>query len=119
MKNRTTLGLIAATAAVVAATTFATVPAKAGPGFNCSKARTTNEHLICANSFLWPIDRRLNRWYKKARQVTSRAARRDLKREQRQWIGDRNNCGNDLVCTENSYDDRIAELKNLHYVWTH
>jgi len=75
--------------------------------FDCNKASTSIEKLICADSRLGELDSRLAAVYKKA--VSENPGLRD---SQRQWITQRNSCG-DTTCLADAYKKRIDELTLL------
>jgi len=77
------------------------------PSFDCAKARGRTEKLICATPELATLDRRVADLFAIATTQAMDAA--DLKRDQRRWLGDRDDC-KDTVCIEQSYRDRISRL---------
>jgi uncharacterized protein len=91
------------------ATLLALVAANAGAAsFDCTKAASRIEKLICADAELSRLDSELGQLYDDAR----RAAGTDLatlKRAQRAWLKQREDCG-DSDCVARAYRQRIAEL---------
>lgn len=80
------------------------------PAFDCAKARGRVEKMICAEPALAASDRRVAEIYGIAQtQVVDPA---DLKRQQRRWLSDRDDC-KDVSCVENSYAQRLTELGTL------
>jgi uncharacterized protein len=91
----------------------------AEPTFDCAKAESSAEKLICSNDELAALDRTLGEVYGKAADaVTSLDAGADaelnsLKAYQRGWVKGRDECwkGEDeLACIRAAYQRRIAEL---------
>lgn len=93
-----------------------------GPAFNCAKASGTVETLICGNSELAALDRKLDTVFKAAAETvegfggrTERDSElRNLKAYQRGWIKGRNECwkaGDVAQCTRDQYRTRITELQ--------
>ena len=80
-----------------------------GASFNCSKASSEVEVMICSDSKLSVLDDNLSKTYK---QVLSESDNKEhLKLEQMKWIKIRNNCDT-IDCLKKSYDNRILNLKN-------
>ncbi|MDM8567053.1 lysozyme inhibitor LprI family protein [Candidatus Halobeggiatoa sp. HSG11] len=85
-----------------------------GASFNCNKATTKLEHLICENNELSDLDSQLGTLYSKLRKSLSADEKRKLKKEQILWIKQRNRCGLSNDCLIYSYEDRILELEELN-----
>lgn len=92
--------------------------------FDCAKAQTDVERLICDIQELRRLDRMLNVYYAEAKsQVDDPEGLRDA---QRAWLGERDKCG-ELAerieiyrCLRNRYDRRVDELRVLaagHKLW--
>ena len=80
-----------------------------GASFNCSKASSEVEVMICSDSELSVLDDNLSKIYK---QLLSESDNKEhLKLEQMKWIKIRNNCDT-IDCLKKSYDNRILNLKN-------
>ncbi|WP_343116438.1 MliC family protein [Ostreiculturibacter nitratireducens] len=103
------LGVLAATPAF----------AQDGPSFDCSKADSSAEDLICEDADLARLDRRLAERYAAALEavrgldVAATEAETELRAGQRGWIKGRNDCwkADDLRdCVERSYLRREGEL---------
>ena len=75
--------------------------------FDCAKAATNNEKLICSDSALSKLDEDLNSAYKKSLQINLQAE--SIKHRQKQWIKERNACS-DILCLRNQYTARIAQF---------
>ncbi|TWA62120.1 uncharacterized protein DUF1311 [Azospirillum brasilense] len=72
-------------------------------GFDCGKAATTVEKLICSNQNLSDADSKLSALFKASQ--GSRFAE-EIKKEQRSWVKERNKC-DDIHCLNSMYRDRI------------
>lgn len=93
----------------------ATVPAaqpvsmtEGSPSFNCSKASTTVERLICSSPQLAEQDNTLVGYYKDALGITDDNGW--LKEEQIDWIKNVRNRCQDEACLTKAYEQRIDEL---------
>lgn len=75
--------------------------------FDCAKAGTKIEKMICASPTLNELDSDLASIYKEAVGKDS-----SIKQDQRDWIKERNQCSN-VECLEQSYKERIATLTNF------
>lgn len=79
------------------------------PGFDCAKAATKVEKMICGNARLSELDGRLGVLYKKV--LEKSPAPEDARERQRSWLqGWRNTC-KDAACLERAYTERISELE--------
>jgi len=74
-------------------------------GFDCTKASTKVEKLICADSDLSILDSALSGYYWLALLTNKK-----LKSTQKDWLKERNKCL-DKACLQNSYSERIITLK--------
>ncbi len=80
------------------------------PSFDCTKASTVIEKLICSNKDLSDADANLAQAYKNA--LNSATDKTLLKKSQREWLkNERNNCS-DVPCLLQSYKNRINQLSN-------
>ena len=75
--------------------------------FDCAKARTKVEHLICGNAELSKLDEKLNTAYKTVLQEKRYA--RSIKKAQIHWMKKRNKCA-DAECVKHEYESRLYEL---------
>lgn len=78
------------------------------PSFNCAKARTPTEYAICESPELARLDKEM------AAVFFSKYS--SLNSPQKQWIKERDQCGNTKQCLIYAYKRRITELKNEHTV---
>jgi uncharacterized protein len=86
------------------------LPAQAA-SFDCGKAQSKIEKMICADAELSRLDEEIAKLYsevfKKSPDETM------LKKRQREWLKARNLCG-DVPCLHRYYQGRIAELKEVN-----
>jgi len=115
--------MIVAAMAVVAVSGFHSSPTLAGggteltkaqsrPSFNCSRARTRVEHLICGDTYLGQLDRRMATAYSAFLRRISRSEQARLRENQRLWLADRSDCST-VDCLVGAYEDRIAWLEGF------
>lgn len=81
----------------------------AGPGFDCAKATTKPERLICSDSDLSAADLKLNQLFKQV--FNSAEDKETLKKDQLAWMKNRRNTCTDLPCMLEAYRERIAVLE--------
>ena len=82
-------------------------PLSEGASFDCKKARSRVDKLICSDRQLSTLDREMPGLF--ALSLTHSSEPGDLKREQRRWIRERDDC-EDVTCLATSYEVRIADL---------
>lgn len=75
--------------------------------FDCAKAGTNIEKLICSNESISAQDENLAKTYKSA--LDASADKNELKQQQLAWLKTRNTCTDD-TCLTQRYRDRIIEL---------
>ena len=87
-------------------------PITYGASFDCAKAVTKVERLVCTDPQLSEMDSELDRSYGKAREMERLLNNKDRLREyQAAWLRDiRNRCP-DMKCLKAVYEQRIAQLK--------
>jgi len=76
--------------------------------FDCEKASTAIEKMICGNDELSKLDEELNRAYKSALQDNRNA--KTIQQDQKQWMKGRNNC-QDSSCIKRAYEDRLSSVR--------
>ncbi|MCY1353119.1 hypothetical protein D9M69_394510 [compost metagenome] len=80
-------------------------------GFDCGKASTAVERLICSSADLAGLDARVSELYRQVMEYASDDADRDYFRgDQREWLGARNQCGS-VECLAGAYAERVAVLE--------
>lgn len=78
--------------------------------FDCGRASTPSEVAICASEELATLDREVAAAYGTRLDQSSADERTQVKRDQRLWIGRRDNCGADQACLAGEMRERIAAL---------
>lgn len=78
------------------------------PSFDCAKAGTGPERLICSDRELSKLDVDLSQAYSKAREKS--ADKNKLKSEQLEWFKRSRNACSDKSCMETAYKQRISDL---------
>lgn len=84
------------------------VPVEIRPSFNCDKASTNAEKLICSDADLASLDVSLSAAYKQ--HLSSSADRAATKKEQVTWIKSLNTACSDVDCLKVEYQERIDIL---------
>ena len=74
------------------------------PSFDCSKATTSVERMVCENEELSQLDTKLSKIYKSFYLLT-----KEMKEDQRAWIKQRDKC-QDSACIQKLYRQRVEEL---------
>lgn len=78
--------------------------------FDCASATSKTEKAICADADLSALDDKLaERWRSTLAKVSDPKA---LKTDQRQWLKNRNVCGDSAACVRRQYLMRLAELEH-------
>jgi uncharacterized protein len=80
--------------------------------FDCREARRADEVAICEDPDLAELDMQMSRIYFSLLNRSNRLDRDQLRREQMEWLGDRQDCGDDVDCLRRIYRERINELEN-------
>lgn len=76
-------------------------------GFDCSKARTKTEVMICSDNLLSELDSNLSKAYAELRRSIP-----DVRIEQNEWLTNvRNKCPT-VQCLQEVYEKRIDQLQN-------
>jgi uncharacterized protein YecT (DUF1311 family) len=78
------------------------------PSFDCTKASSSQERLICGDRELSKLDVQMAGAYAAAREKSTDADA--LKAEQKQWLKNTQRSCSDKVCLVDAYTSRIAEL---------
>ncbi|MGI9482946.1 MAG: MliC family protein [Hyphomicrobiales bacterium] len=100
--------------------------AETKPTFDCAKAESSAEELICKNEELAALDQKMGKTFKAALAGLKGAsdeaeATKMLKATQRGWIKGRDECwkANDLArCVRERYELRIAEMEARYILLT-
>jgi uncharacterized protein len=75
--------------------------------FDCAKASTAVEKLICSDAKLSELDAHVAQAYRQA--LATPAAAQRVKPEQRRWLAERNKC-TDVACLTAAYQKRLSDL---------
>lgn len=81
-----------------------------GPSFDCRKATSPNEQLVCRSPEIWAQDRILSTAYAYFQSVLNKSEFAKLRNDQRAWLKRRERCRNSLPCTRQIYSARLSEL---------
>ena len=79
------------------------------PSFNCARASTRVERLICGNTYLGQLDREMARAYQVLQTQVPASELRALRADQRTWLADRDACVS-VDCLIVASQDRIEFL---------
>lgn len=90
---------------------LALVATSQAASFDCAKAATKIEKLICADAEISKLDDELNSAYKTALQDEKQAA--SIRQAQKQWMKERNGCS-DAACAKMAYEVRLSSLAAMH-----
>lgn len=99
------LVLLAALTAITPAASRAAMPTEAIASFDCRRAASPAERMVCADPLLATYDRGVAAAYRAALAARYAHARDG----QRAWLRERDRCG-DLVCLRRSYAERLQSL---------
>lgn len=77
--------------------------------FDCAKARTGAEKLICSDSLVSALDNALDEEYELVSTTNSDEENISLKTQQKAWLATRNKCP-DASCLQRAYETRIKQL---------
>jgi uncharacterized protein len=81
--------------------------------FDCAKAATKSEKLICADPQVSAADEQLAEVYRRVLEQLSDFDKDGLKKEQRNWIKTQRDACPDAACMLKAYQARIAALEAL------
>lgn len=94
-----------------ASLTLLTANSLCAASFDCAKARTRVEKMICADARLAGLDELLGRFYSGALVVLQRSP--CLRDEQRAWLTEVRNRCTDVACLQDAYMLRLSALSAL------
>ena len=81
-----------------------------GPSYDCGKAATDTELVICASPDLWAMDRAVSNLYFLFRRAAASAERTAFLDDQRAWLARRNACGGLQACLMERYSSRLFDM---------
>ncbi|WP_411725859.1 lysozyme inhibitor LprI family protein [Methyloglobulus sp.] len=84
--------------------------------FDCTKAATHVEKLICSNSEISELDNEVNADYHKALDETNNELRTGLIKQQKHWLKFMRNRCKDELCLKHAYWSKLAELKIFFFM---
>ena len=85
-------------------------PGASAASFNCRYAKLPVEVAVCQSRILGRLDERMARKYYRLKERAPYGAWREITREQKRWIRERNSCGYNEGCIEDAYYRRIDRL---------
>lgn len=100
--------------AVVPLVLLAAVAAAAGPAFDCAKAKSEAEKLVCKDAALATLDRRLAELYETAEKEASPQEAETLKALRSGWAKARDDCAKApklRACVEAEYRNQILDVQ--------
>lgn len=101
---------------IVAILLFCAASTTSATSFDCTKAATHVEKIICSNSEISELDNEVNVDYHKALDETNNELRTGLIKQQKHWLKfTRNRCIDEL-CLKHAYWSKLAELKTFFFV---
>jgi hypothetical protein len=84
-----------------------------GPSYACAEAATPTELAMCKDEDVWAKDRAMSSIYFWIRDNVEPATKKQILLVQRNWLKERNACGNDTACLHSVYDSRLEDLKGI------
>ncbi len=84
-------------------------------GFDCAKARSSVEKMICADSSISAQDSALNRLYLWILESTPRIDKPKLAADQKYWMENRRDACTTVACLSGAYDTRIKAMSVIKY----
>jgi hypothetical protein len=85
---------------------------RANPSFNCRHARTRSERMVCADSGLASLDRKMSAIFYSALDQADARERRELRRSRDRFLAARERCATEN-CVAEAYRDRIDEIREI------
>lgn len=89
-------------------TEVVSTPAVTGPSFDCDKAASSQEIMICGDATLSRLDEELALAYKNAKGESR--GKSEFTAQQRRWITEVRNGCKDAACLVDAYEHRLGEL---------
>jgi hypothetical protein len=84
----------------------------AAPSFNCRRARTRSERMVCADGSLAAEDRRMSAiFYDKMARSDART-KSALRRSRDEFLRNRDRCSSS-ACVARAYEDRVAQIRQI------
>jgi uncharacterized protein len=86
-----------------------TAPAGLAASFDCAKATSAVERMICSDRLLSRLDDALAKNYRNMLSADFGGSKADLRHSQHKWLSERNRC-RDNACLVDLYRERVDEL---------
>ena len=80
--------------------------------FDCAKAKSADEKVICTDQEMNDQDIEMSVTYNLLKRLVAMGARDELEASQVAWLKRRENCGADRACLSKAYADRLLELRS-------
>lgn len=87
-------------------------PAQILPSFDCRRARTRSERMVCADANLAALDRAMSSQFYSALSNANRQTRGELRGSRDRFLAYRDRCP-DAACVAMAYRDRMDEIRDL------
>lgn len=81
--------------------------------FNCNRASTCTEIVICATPQLSSLDSHMDQLYNDLQNNANNRGARRLLNSQRVWLDNRDSCGCNANCLVSMYESRIQVFSNV------
>ena len=86
--------------------------ATVAPSFDCRRARSSSERMVCASGRLAALDREMASLYYSAMDQSSRRSREALRGSRDRFLAYRERCPNE-ACVAQAYFDRMDEIRDI------
>jgi hypothetical protein len=86
--------------------------ARVNPSFNCRRAGTRSEKMVCSSSRLAASDRAMSSYYYSAIADADPETKRRIRRSRDAFLARRERCG-DEACVESAYQNRVEEIRRI------
>ncbi|TDQ26985.1 hypothetical protein EDF75_1045 [Raoultella sp. BIGb0149] len=88
--------------------------AASAASFDCQKARAEDEKAICAHLSLNDKDVEMATKYQFLKGLFSMGGRGAIQDAQQSWLKTRRQCGGNLSCLTQAYDQRLKQLDEMY-----
>ena len=79
----------------------------------CREAQHADERTVCRTPGMVRVDRNMNREYQRLRSELGFFGRARLRAQQREWLAERRECGNDATCVRLAYRERMQTFRSI------
>ena len=101
-----------AVAVACVAHTFPAAPGARAASFECARAKSRTEHIVCSTRALDDQDVRMAVLLDVIAQFELMGGRAQQRDDQWVWLRKRDACGGDVVCLRRAYDRRVSALRS-------